>query len=296
MSKAETHIVHFTVEGEFITDTARRLWNEEDEPVRALRILECITGLTQAQMMDIIEGRSKLVGDSSEGMRLEPDKAECKSLQETIRKLKEERDEARDEAADLTQMVIGGDEATTVLPSPTGLRRVPRRKTRLHHGKGSSRTALKEEYEFDDVLKDPEAPVVRGRGTKPLKIWQQVSLPPGPRKPKAPLTEEVERMRTPPPGEDKITHDTGWLSPEGKFYRCGYAQHARVAYDLSLTEHPDNHFVKPEGWVRLGITDDRQYFFEDEVVAPTEAQRQLIRDYCKEQGIEEPWWMREKEP
>lgn len=314
------HVAHFVVTGEFLTETARRLWAEEDEPERALRILECLRdgkdGISEADCLAVLEGRMKLVGDSSRGIELKPDRVRGKKARDVIAKLKAERDEARDERADLQQLVIG-DEATEVLASPTGLRRVPARKTEQRTIKGSRRTVLKEDYEFDDVLADPETPAVRGRGTKPLRVWQQVSpMPTGSRgrvkeaqpeeataegdedreaRERREEAEERERARKALPVADRITGDTGWLSPDGKFYGCGYSQHARTAWALGLTDNPQNHWASPAGWIRLTTNGPEQLFFPDDADAFTPVQRDVIQAYCQELKIELPWWLRKEE-
>lgn len=294
-----THIAHFVVHGDFITDTARRLWNEEDEPERAMNILRCMQGITDAQCLDVLEGRSKLTGDSSKGILLKPDKKKGKTVTDVIRKLKQERDEARDERADLQEMVIGK-EATEILASPTGLRRVPRRKTQRKYIKGSVRTVLADDVEFDDVLDNPETPAVPGRGTKPLHVWQQVSPTPGQFRAEKiimdNIEEEKEEIPPPPEPQTSITSPTGWLSPDGKFYPCCYSQHALTAWKLRLTDNPQNHWVKPDGWIRLSKDGKDQLFFPDETDTHTPAQREVIQTYCQELGIELPWWLRKEKP
>ncbi len=56
---------HFVIAGDWLTDTCRRLWSEEDRPEAALKILmEGLPGITEAQAVSICEGRFKLTSDS----------------------------------------------------------------------------------------------------------------------------------------------------------------------------------------------------------------------------------------
>lgn len=297
----QSETVHFVVTGEFITEKARDFWNDEDDPERALTLLESVRGLSESQRLDVIEGRSKLIGDSSKGIQIVPDQKKGKVLKEIVKKLKAERDEARDERDDLVQMAIGD---TVGFGSPTGLRQVPRRKTEQRTYSGTRQATLGD-YEFDDVLADPETPVVAGRGTKPLRIWTQSEpsgyfrrLSEGGGDPEDDEPEEEEKRPAPPPAEDKIRRNDsegaqGWVSPEGKFYPCGYAQHALTAWKLGLTDNPQNHSIEISGWARLGVTGGEQYFFGEHVLFG-EKVRATIKAYCLEQKIELPYWLREE--
>lgn len=309
---ARAEVAHFVITGEFITQQARSFWNDEDEPDKAVKILEYLHGITKDQIYAVLEGRMRLTGDSSVGVGIEPDDSgyKGKTLADIVGKLKRERDEARDERDDFVQMAIGGD-ATECLASPTGLRRVPKRKTQQKTISGSRRTCLKDDLEFDDVLADPETPVIKGRGTKPLKVWQQVSpYPPAKTGHRPELMdlgddeedEEEEKRPPPPPAHDKIIVEegedgaVGWLSPEGKFYSCakGYAQHAPTAWKLGLTDNPQNHFIEVDGWARLGVNHGlhgpEQYFF-----GPHETFGEIvnaeIKRFCLERGIKPPFWL-----
>lgn len=53
--------VHFSIQGEFITERARELW-EEGEYKQAMDVLDCLIGSTLEQRIEIIEGRKKLIG------------------------------------------------------------------------------------------------------------------------------------------------------------------------------------------------------------------------------------------
>jgi hypothetical protein len=91
-----------------------------------------------------------------------------------------------------------------------------------------------------------------------------------------------------------ITTDTGWLSPEGLFYPCRYAGHAHVAWALGYTDNPSNHSIEINGWVRLGVSDDKQYFFGEHTLF-TDAQKKLVEAWCKSKKIELPFWLTEKD-
>lgn len=272
MSKSE--IVHFSITGEFITKQARDFWNLEGEHERAMELLGCLDGITEGQCLDVLEGRAKLTGDSGVGIDLAADNAEnCKTLKQVLGRLKEERDEARDEAQDFVQMAIGD---TVSLASPTGLRRVPRRKTTEISGKRT----LRDGYEFDDIARTND---------KPLKIWQQDP------EYRAPIDRRsgtpgaglsyFKPEPVPPLPEASITSDTGWLAPDGKFYPCQYAQHGAVAVVVGF--EPND-----QGYVRLCVIDNTQWFFGDNE-SFTNVQKEMIRTYCKERKIDLPYWLKE---
>lgn len=277
---------HFVIDGEFITQQARSLWNDEDEQAKAFNLLKCLHGITGAQCLDILEGRKKLIGDSDTGVELVDDNAACRSIEDTLAKIKAERDEARDERADLVQMVTGD---TVGVASPTGRREIPRRKSTKARSMLGRTTTVADGYEFDDLAKDD---------AKPLRIWRQSEYtgPSGIDLRDVELEDDEEPIappKPPPPvAQNKITSDTGWLSPAGEFYPCSYAQHAQVAYALGLTDSQYNHGVDPAGWVRLGVTDNRQYFFGEHSLF-NDVQNALIRAYCAGNKIELPYWLTE---
>jgi hypothetical protein len=280
-------IAHFVITGEFITQQARAFWNAEDEPERALNLLKCMHGITDAQCLEILEGRKKLIGDSNTGVDLVDDNANGRSFIQILIKLRNERDEASDERADLIQMINGD---TVGVASPTGRREIPHRKSTKKHSMLGRITTVADGHEFDDLATGDN---------KPFRIWRQSEYigPSGIDLRDVELDDDTEptapKSASPTP-EIKITNDTGWLSPEGKFYPCRYAQHAHVAWLLGLTGNQANHGVDPAGWVRLGVIDNRQYFFGEHSMFNA-VQNDLIRAYCTEKQIELPYWLKETE-
>ncbi len=286
-----TNLVHFTVTGEFITDTARGLWNDEDEPSKALRILDCLPGMTYDQKLAVLEGHMKLVGDSDSGVTLEPDNFKGKTLEHVIDGFRSRLDDANEDFADLVQLQI---KETVIVGSPTGAREIPLRRASPNT---QGRRALKDDVDFDDLIDDPGRPLPKSgkRPTKALRVYVRrddygKSWDAGFRKTRD-VPEPEEQKPRPPPADDKITNDTGWLSPDGKFYQCTYGQHAVTAWNLGLTNNPNNHFVDPPGWCRLAVNDSNQWFFgEDSIFTPI--QLSMIEAFCVERGIELPFFIK----
>jgi hypothetical protein len=92
----------------------------------------------------------------------------------------------------------------------------------------------------------------------------------------------------PPSGDNEITTDCGWLSPEGKFYRCIYMGHISLAHQLGFDE------VRLEklGWLKVqegkifsSLLDNQCEF------NATQTQRDLVFDYCHKNGKAMPLWM-----
>lgn len=324
MTKLSSGTVHFTVTGEFITQQARSFWAAEDEPEKALRLLKCLYGITDAQIMDVLEGRSQLVGDSDEGVTLAPDNAtEIHGLPllspvEQYTKLKRERDEAKDEAADTVQMAIG---ETVVLSSPTGLREVPFRKTKNNYRAGGPRHILIEGYEWEGIEGRKEtdkvpmyrqvttaadrARIASNRATEEAQdndlmlqegeaeLEKQFADPA--RRARVAQTlaemgvEREEPKRVPPVAFDKITSDVGWLSPEGKYYDCGmaYAQHNVVAWHLGLSPYE----MDKAGWIRCTVAETKATFFHCDYRTITPVQRERVAARVAEAKLEVPFWL-----
>ncbi len=266
----------FKVTGEFITQQARSFWADEDEPEKALDILRCLDGITDSQCFDVLEGRAKLIGDSSIGVSLAPDEQKLPTLKEVIGKLKRERDEALDGTADALQMLNGDTEA---IASPTGRRMVPRRKTKA--GK-NGRRVLKDGYEWSDIEgADPK--------DKEPRIYQQSETTFDAVRPLPDSEDESEPSKVKLTPDDKITSNTGWLSPKGEFYGCRYSQHNWVASALNL----DPYAMGDDGWIRVAFSDTQWFFTSDRSIS-TDIQKQMISDYCIDNEIDIPWWITEE--
>lgn len=276
-----TSVARFVITGEFITEHARALWREED-PSKGLAFLQTsIHELTEIQCLDILEGRSKLTGSSrdEDGVRLEKDAAEQPNLRDVLKRMKAELDEAQDERADALQML---NDDTVGVASVSGLRMVPQRKTDSNFGRMPT---LKAGYDFEDTPdRNPEdKPLYLYRRTtssyvERAKGWQ-----------KRAEADKPEPKPVPPTPDNKITSDTGWLSPKGEFYGCRYGQHNATAWALDL--HPNE--MDKAGWIRCTTVDGKETWFTHEHDAITDVQKEMITAYCAEKTIELPWWLRQ---
>ena len=274
--------MRFTITGEYITQQARNFWTVDEQPERAIELLEEVEGLSTAQILDILEGRSKLAGDSTKGITLEPDTATGLSLKQTLRKLAKAQREAREDAADYAQMLNGD---TACVSSPTGMREVPYRQTT------SSLRGLPRQLKNGLDWKEAENPgtreprVYRDVKTHRSLVDSRVFI-----EPEDPPSSDYIDDPPPPPvpeGDDKITSDTGWLSPAGEFYGCRYGQHNNTAYDLGFSTET----LDKSGWVRVQMNHGAQMFFRYEYENVPLAQRHAIEDYCRKEKIETPWWL-----
>src|SRR3990167_9194162 len=136
----------FSIGGEWLTDHVRSLWSQEDKADHALTILQAaFPEMSYDQKLSILEGRNKLTGNSNVGMDLVSEEHDLNlpTFKDTIKRLTSERDEARDNRADLIELMV---DDTVAMGSPTGKRLVPRRKT---EGFNHSRR-LKQGYEWPD--------------------------------------------------------------------------------------------------------------------------------------------------
>lgn len=267
----------FIISGEFITQRARDFWTVDEQPERAIELLEGIEGLSTAQRLDILEGRLKLEGDSSEGVTLAPDNAPGLSLKDALRKLAKAQKEAREDAADYVQMLNGD---TEIVASPTGMREVPHRQTQASGGRAFPRQ-LKDGLDWKEV---------GGPETREPRVYREVERYPSQATRAAVDTLTEEKEEPPPPvpqAEDHITSDTGWLSPAGEFYGCLYGQHNNTAYALGFS--PED--LSKNGWTRLQRYLGELMFFREEYGDVPVAQRKAIEDYCNKEKIKVPWWL-----
>jgi hypothetical protein len=279
MSRSEE--VHFVITGEFMTKQARTFWSLEDEPKRAIELLEALHGISQQQILDVLEGRMKLGGDSSTGITLEKDSAEMPTLLSVLSKLKDERDQAREDTADVIQMmnndVVG-------VASPRGLIMVPRRQTqRDSRGRRDLRDGLDWKGSVRPNNADDKGEWVEPRFYRETESSMRVQEKRPEREPEPPPA--------PPKPDEKITRDNGWLSPDGKFYGCSYGGHNQLTSDLDLEYGQTD----KENWVKLQARDGEQHFFPHDYDAVAAIQKEMILAFCLDNTIEPPWWVKEEE-
>jgi len=292
-ARAETYTLCFSIDGEWLTQHVRNLWAEEDRPDHALRtLMDGLQGITLAQAIEILEGKAKLVGDSRENsIEMVPDDATTTvhgqplpKLSAVLARLMKERDKARDGEADLIQLLIGDVE---YVASPTGKRKIPQRKA----GSGGSlvhHPIIKEPYDYDTLPYWQQCPPpFDARSGSPAQGPKGASAA---ELPAEPVEKEDDPPSFPlPPAENAVTSDTGWLSPEGKFYRCRYHEHIALAGALGSTEDG----LAADGWLKFCtsmLLDNAQFVFCGDK-APTQIQRDLTYDYCVAHACKLPDWL-----
>lgn len=118
-----------------------------------------------------------------------------------------------------------------------------------------------------------------------------------------------------PNPEETITTDTGWLSPDGRFYPCQYAWHEGLAGFLlrdearAAAKRGDylgraDKLLESRGWIRVECIDKHQWFFlgklklddfsgdgESPEAEATAIQVKLIIDYCIAHKVRLPYWI-----
>jgi hypothetical protein len=105
------------------------------------------------------------------------------------------------------------------------------------------------------------------------------------------------------PFDTTITGPNGWLSPDGKFYRCEYHQHSDTAYKIVNALYgnvydPSTH-LDGMGWVKAQFHMGRPHFYGGDLHGgppPTKKQRDMVVDYCVANKVvdEIPYWCDDK--
>jgi hypothetical protein len=283
-------VAHFVVTGEFLTEHARQLWADEHEHERAVNILlNGLQGIDLGQVLQVLTGESKLVGDSSEGIELVPDGTSLSPCGQPLPSLSgafawgnKRAVEAEEDRHDLTEILAN---EGVMKPSPHGL---------VHISRRAARELEAERITWDDVriyrgLMCVDAVPPREAQERLNRFLEDNGA--------APLDPPPEPPRPPLSPHPRIVTDTGWLSRDGKFYPCGYQEHIRTAImiceDLGMEEEGiggAERTLEKKGWVKLA---GHNGVFQGERM-PTKAQDKAILDWCLGDGNEQtslPYWL-----
>jgi hypothetical protein len=226
----------FTITGEFLTEQARTFWQDDGEPTRALRLLRELDGISLEQCLDILEGRAKLIGKSSDkgGVGLAADNVkDLPTLDSVFAKLEKERDAARSDVADLLQ-IINKDVVTVA--SPTGRRLVPRRQTVSNGSTSCIAGTLREGLSWDGTEEGPglgstSASTKTGTGgTDATNVGRYLG--------RGITVEELPEPERPVPKPDATITSATVGSPPTAILRLSVRGHNQVAWDLDL-EHDE---------------------------------------------------------
>ncbi len=264
-----TTIMHFSIAGDWLTNTVRSLW-ADGKMNRAMTILGDIRGLDEATKMEIILGKKKFIGESGDDNGLElvdDDATEINGVPlltaEQIFKKKDDELNNREKIISAKEDWISGQ--TEKISSQWGLIKVPRSLLTKGYRKGSGSPYFyledenKKIYEslFSEEIEEAKSRLqvlinermMRDRmfmaGLNPAAIDQihasgntvlDTVLKGG-------FEQEFrEPFRKQEPEPEKVKPDkklnglNGWISPSGEFYSCGFMGHIKLASDLNATE------------------------------------------------------------
>lgn len=274
----------FSITGDFITDQVRDFW-EERRFVSALRVLECLPGMTLDQQRELIEGRAKLTGVNS--LELEPDAwtppdGYCSFL-DALRDGENhtQLDEYREDEAHtlLREVAIAHLSWSNGEMAEEASRKLRRAKSLLGEDE-----ALEVLDRYKDEIREDEIEDER----PPAATFQQMFTYSDEATPRRdPLQEVYEQARnrmminaavsgidpdsiptveammhrgdniTPVLCPD-MTSASGWLLPDGKYYGCGSMEHIGLAEALLAENHPTSigqfgaeAVAESYGWVKI---------------------------------------------
>lgn len=296
---------HFTVTGEFLTQISRQLWADERQPEKAINLLkEGLHGITMEQVLAILTGSKKLVGDSSDpqGAEMVDDDATVSEngfplgIKDLIARFREREDKLEDEVQFFSQN-------TELVPSPKGLVEVPRRRTKIYHKTTGARVDLKEDVDLEKIPHRECTPRVKAEKMfSPESQLRRVEqgLEPGTEAAEAlasgttvyNMLEEPPPPPPPPPAEAEISTDCGWLAPDGRFYACSYGAHLDLAHRLNEHVEKGNSELRLEklGWAKIQSGQVLLGNYDRETCV-TQTQRDRIFDWYTKTGREFPFWM-----
>ena len=90
----------------------------------------------------------------------------------------------------------------------------------------------------------------------------------------------------PPKPEYKIGYLHGWLSPDGKFYKCEYFEHIHMADRLGYEQKQ----LEKLGWIKWSV--GKPCYLEKRA---TQKQIDMVWDWCQSRKEEMPEWLLEED-
>ena len=313
--------VHFSIEGGFITDTARNFL-AEGNPSKAFDLIAgCLIGISMDQAAQVLCGRMRLEG-TNEITMVEDDPS------------------APDPIVFMTGLLKQADEGNRVMSilkpwrdaagvCHLGYNAPPRKSGPKARGSPAGLMSEKvaqryagadgdavpsmlmqifpafstDEYEtfFERNLEDMTElvtechPWTRTRskeipeGTTIDEIRAQKVAEMGAEK-LAKIAEITTKVRVAPKTADITKHDSGWLSPDGKFYACEYSGHENLAADLGKGGKE----LEALGWIHISMGGlmgpPIRALMRNTEKEVTQAQINKIFDYCEATKMELPEW------
>lgn len=270
----------FLVTGEFLTEIARQMAIDEKNVSKALEILEAaFPDMSKLDQVGVVIGLKKLVGDSTDGIRVEDDDVDTSPCGNPI---------------DVKQMFVGNNEEVELLrdlraleigdveqvSSERGLVAVSRRRVRYS---GVGRAYLKSEVDLDKtphrLLIDPE--------TGSDSTWRKMQKMQLKKKTQDPSRVEWNgKKRREERGVLEITGRDGWLDRKGKFYPCEFMGHEREAAKLGS----DGRELEISGWIRVSNAEflSPRFYPGARIPPPTQKQMDAIWSFCEKEGVRFP--------
>lgn len=315
--------VSFSITGEFVTRHARDLWGE-GAFTRAFKILDCMIGMSRQQQIEIIEGRAKLTGTNE--LDFEPDdwqkpdeypdfftaieRAESADFAELERLRKEKASDLLRNAAILTHPGRWSD--STIMSKTDEMIREAERligRTNAQELLDEIRDEIEPGVDFDEDEEIGKQRVSRLLGGVPEERQAFASSRPDPiaklyaqaqnQMAQAALMRGVPTDAIPsadaiqnrgfdlkPELDPTMSSRSGWLLPDGKFYKCGPMEHIGLADTLLAESNPgaDNleKLAESLGWVK--ISHSITGFHVSCQKKPTRRQQTKLFDYAEKHG------------
>jgi len=103
----------------------------------------------------------------------------------------------------------------------------------------------------------------------------------------------VETMQYPEPVLDlELTSRYGWISPDGRFYSCDHYEHMATADAIihrvfsGIVCCNSERLLELRGYLKIAGVGHQFYFIFEK--KPTQAQRDIVFDWCNKHNVELP--------
>lgn len=264
--------IHFTIEGEALTNLARTLWADELQMTKAIRLLVIgIHGVTEPIAMEVLTGAKKFIGSNNDLDLVDDGATHLKlgnllAAEDVFHRIQAERDTLQRDIKLAAEVAC---HSVITVASPWGACCVPMSFTAPTFSGGRR---LRRDVTWEDV--------------KPYAVNQWSKYHGAQEDPNTVPDRyishmlDLERLKRPPKPAVDLSGDNGWIAPNGDFFICGPCMHDALSEAMGFETVKDIEGTH----IRVSVNPASDWRSSIQFAGrrkPTQAQRDKVWDWCQ---------------